>query len=333
MLRSAFPDVRIGFLVGSWSAPVLQDHPDVDRLHFFDHYFLNRREASRLARVRSHLRTRRQAIGEIRSAPYDVAIELFPRVHNAVTLLWRAQVPVRIGYTSGGFGPLLTHRLEWTASNRHVSQYHIDLLRLLPLGEYDVSQARVVIPSVESGRFLDESASAGLERRGYVVFHVGAGDAFRQWQQEKWRELARCLARDGYRIAFTGSGEAEEAAAAKVISGLESCVNLCGRLSWAGFVAAIEHAAALVCVDTVAQHVASGFDTPCVVITAGRHPQLWRPMHERHKVAINPVPCIPCYRRGGCEGMECITRVSAGEVYEAVTDLIGTGGPPRSSAQ
>ena len=41
-IKTAFPDAEIGFLIGSWSREVLADHPLVARLHFVDHWKLNR---------------------------------------------------------------------------------------------------------------------------------------------------------------------------------------------------------------------------------------------------------------------------------------------------
>lgn len=41
--------------------------------------------------------------------------------------------------------------------------------------------------------------------------------------------------------------------------------------------------------DTIAQHVASAFDKPTVVIANGR-PYIWHSMHECHKVVMNQLP-------------------------------------------
>ena len=61
---------------------------------------------------------------------------------------------------------------------------------------------------------------------------------------------------------------------------------------------------------------------PCVVVTMGVAPHQWYPMHMAAKVLIENVDCIPCYRRGGCEGMECLREVSVSRVYKAVKEIL-----------
>ena len=38
---------------------------------------------------------------------YEIAIDTYHFIQNSIPLLWLARIPIRIGYTSGGFGPLL----------------------------------------------------------------------------------------------------------------------------------------------------------------------------------------------------------------------------------
>jgi ADP-heptose:LPS heptosyltransferase len=317
-LKSAFPGVRIGFLGSSWAIRIVEQHSLVSRTHIFDHFFLNRRPLPRREKLRSHIRTGKQALKEIREASYDVAIELLPRMHNTVPMFWQAGIPIRIGYRSGGFGHLLTHSLEWEDVNQHASAYHMDLLRFLPIGEEHLSNTCAVLPSSDADRL----SSVGIDTSRLAVFHPQAGVAFKQWRADKWRELARICSADGYQVAFTGSGADQEAEVSSIIDGIDGCINLCNRLNWDEFISTIEHARFVVCVDTVAQHVASAFNTPCVAIIPGPNPHIYRPAHERHKVLLEQVDCVPCFRPYGCEGMECIRNVETSRVYDAIRELL-----------
>lgn len=335
-LKSVYPQAQIGFLVGSWSQSLLQDHPLVDHLHFLDHWAHNRAGITKRRKMQQYLRTRRIALKQIRATGYDTAIDLYWNFPNTLPLLWQAKIPVRIGYESGGFGPLATQSLEFGDKRLHASQRYLDLLKALPLGNaFSDAEHRLqpVLPPLDTAdpgvaKFEAALQVAGLRKKEYVVFHTGAADSFRDWPALRWRDLASSLLAEGRTLVFTGTGAADEARVREITDGLTGCINLCSRLPWTGFVAAIAGAQMLVCVDTVAGHVASATDTPCAVLTAGRWPYLWRPLGPKTRVLMSPVPCAPCHRNHGCVKMDCLRDVSVNAVYEAVQALLpvfGTG--------
>ena len=331
VIKSAYPQARIGFLVGSWSQSILQNHPLVDEVHLLDHWAHNRAAISKRKKFQQYLRTRRKALREIRAARYDAALDFYWNFPNTLPLLHQAKIPIRVGYESGGFGPLATHPLEFGDKRLHASQRFLDLVKALPLiGSASESASACltpVLPPVNEqdagvASFEVELRAAGLQGKDYLVFHVGAADSFRDWPSSRWRELAQTLIAQGHRLIFTGTGDKDEARIREIQEGLSGCVNLCSRLKWSGFVAAIARARLLICVDTVAGHIAAATETPCVVITAGRWPYLWRPLGPNTRVLMHSVPCAPCHRNSGCGGMECIQNVTVSAVCQAGQALL-----------
>ncbi|MBI5016171.1 MAG: glycosyltransferase family 9 protein [Deltaproteobacteria bacterium] len=327
VLKSAFPSVRVGMLVGSWSAALLAEHPLVNRIHVFDHCLANRGAATAFAKVRRHWMSRATALAEIRAVGYDTAVDLYSYFPNFIPLLWRAGVPVRIGYTSGGFGPLLTHPVPFVQAQKHESEYQSNLLRVLPVPEDAFERRRGTLPGapeeavVQAERFLSESL---IGDGAYRVLHLGtAGSRRREWPPHLWRSLAKKLVRDGHRLVFTGQGERERTQIQAVIEGLPSCVNACDRLGWWGFVETLRRAAVVYSVETSAGHLAATFDTPCVSLYSGMHDRdRWRPKGRFCRLLTWPAPCSPCYNRRGCEGMECIRLLPVDEVYRAGEELV-----------
>ena len=329
VLREVFPEAEIGFLAGSWAQPILSAHPGVARVHFLDHWMLNRAAFSKQEKLHRYLKTRKQALREIRAAGYDAAIDLMWNLPNTLALLWQASVPVRIGYGSGGFGPLATHCLPLRDDRLHVTQRHLALLKVLPLGaRADVPLApalpRPSAEAVAAAARAFQAAGVQFQARRYLVFHVGTGASLKEWPPEKWRALAERLAGPDRIIAFTGSGARDHALIAQSMDGLSDCVNLCDRLPWPSFVAAIAQARLVVCVDTVAAHVAAAMGTPCQVLFTGQWPYLWRPVGPEAHVLMKPVPCAPCHRSRGCAGMECLRNVTVKTVTEAAQALLLT---------
>ena len=44
----------------------------------------------------------------------------------------------------------------------------------------------------------------------------------------------------------------------------------------------------------------------------------------------HPVPCAPCYRSRGCEGMECVRLVDVEEVHDVVEKVLRMSYPQRA---
>lgn len=315
LLRAVWPETEIGLLVGSWSRMVLQGHPAVSRVHVLDHWKLDRSGAGPLERLRRYAATRRQALREIREAGYDVAVETYPFFPNAIPLLRQAGIPVLAGYTSGGFGALLTHPLPWTDSDRHVAEHHRDLLRALDPRFTRPAELRSSLPEWPAA----SSLPAGLAPGGYLVLHMGAGLALKEWPREKWSALVERLLAEGHTLVFTGKGEGQGEEADRVIAGRERCHNLCDRLGWGDFVRTLAEARGVVTVDSVAGHLAAAADTPTVVLTSGMNRVAqWRPLGDAALPVSHPVPCAPCHRSRGCPEMTCVRGISVEEVLEAV---------------
>jgi len=332
-LHAAYPQAEFGFLIGSWSLPVLEGHPLVTRRHVFDHWMQSRASAPRREKWRVHRRTRAPALREIRAVGYDLAIDLYWNMPNTLPLLWQARIPVRVGYGSAGFGPLATHCLELSEARDHVLERHRVLLGLLLVDAHCLSLMRPTLPPASSQTLADVTArlrEMGVNQENYVVFHPGASARFKEWPEQKWRALALGLTGAGCDIVFTGHGASEEAMIQRIIRGVPGCASLCGRISWQGVVGVIQQARLLACVDTVAGHIAGAVGTPSAVLTAGPSPYLWKPTGAPSRVLMAPVPCAPCHRNYGCTGMECLRDLDVEQALDACSRLIR---PPSAAGE
>ncbi|MBI1920694.1 MAG: glycosyltransferase family 9 protein [Geobacter sp.] len=318
VLKNLFPDARLGFLVGSWSKCVIEGHPHISWIHTLDHPKLNRSPVSRIEKFRRYANQRRKALAEIKAVGYDVAVELLPYFANTIPLLWQAGIPVRVGYTSGGYGSLLTHPLDWVTDNRHIAENHFDLLRFLGASDerhkallhYDLPQ-----------NYCESAADAPVGGK-YLVVHMGSGAESKNWLAEKWRQLVIRLVEEGNTVVFTGSSQKEDAEIQRVSEGVTNCVNLCGKLNWPQFVDVIRHAGILISVDTVAGHLAAAFDKKAVVIFNGvNNISQWRPYGEQIRVVTCVADCSPCYLPRGCMPMSCIRNVEVDEVFDQYLQL------------
>jgi len=321
VLQRAFPEVEIGFLAGSWSRGLLELFPDIAHIHAFDHFLLNRQARTTAEKFRAHRQSFRQASREIRDLHYDVAVETFYFLQNAIPLLWRAGVPARIGYTSGGLGPLLTHPLDWKYQNQHALAYHLQLLSFL--GIHEPVPARLVWPP----RKASSAPAVVSPEKNDVIIHSGGGAGFRAWPLERWRVVVKALSERGHRMIFTGLGASEAKNIEAITRDIPNCLNLCDQLDWAQFIRVIEGARLLVGIESVAGHLAAAADVPSVLVYTGTvNPITFGPLSEKARLLTFPVPCSPCFLSNGCAGMECVRNLGAETVLDACRQALAPAG-------
>jgi heptosyltransferase-2 len=318
-LRERFPDAELGFLAGSWSAPILHDARDeIARVHTIDHHRLAR-SGDRKVRMRQHVETARTAIREIRAVGYDVAIDFHPFFPNAGFTLWRAGVPVRIGWTSGGLGAFFTHGVRRIDADRHVIDYHQDLLAIVaPETQPTPGCLRPVYFRTGPASPLPAPLSDG---RPYVVLHTGTGAKAKEWQDAKWISVAQSLAAAGKRILVVGAGAREGHRNRMIAAAVPGVIDLTNTLDWPHLVSVVEHCEALVCLESVAGHIAASFGRPVVSIMPGMNNRnQWGPLTPQAALVTHPTPCAPCHR-AGCKYMYCVAGVMASDVTAAVMEL------------
>lgn len=319
-LHQALPGVSIGILSGSWNQKVFEGHPLVRWFHAVDHWKANRSGASLASRWLRYRQTLRREIETMGAIGYEAAVDLYAYYPNFAPTLAAAKVPVRVGFVSGGKGPLYTDGLGWTPGT--IFDDHVAVLRRIAPG---LAQAEK--PSFNLGAIEPAAVSAfeatmrehGLREGMYAVMHVGAGLRHKEWPIEHWIAVARRLSDDGVRIVLTGSGASEGARARIIRDAVPTAVDLSDRLTWGEFRCVIANAVAMLTIDTVAMHVAAAEDTPCVAVVSGVDSSgRWTAALDQRDVLTHRTPCAPCFRSRGCATMECVRGVTPDSMLNAL---------------
>lgn len=312
LIKNKDPHIQIGVVVGSWASEIVKDHPLIDFVHFFDHWKVNRSDLSKFQKIKKTRKMSQTLISELKEIQYDVSLECSFHFPHTIFATYRAQIPVRLGYISGGFGPLLTHPFYWEEKNQSAIFYSLALLEKV-----------FFLEEKKLKPFLKEGKTDRDLPKDYIVIHMGSGNPIKQWPIEKWKELCRRWSRQGHFLVFTGKGKREKQAIEEVTQGLENCLDLSEKLSWEESVAVVKRARLLVSVDTGLGHAASASETPAIHLYTGIHPlRLWAPLGSKKTVLTHFVPCHPCHRGKGCESMSCIREISVDEVDAALNKKI-----------
>jgi ADP-heptose:LPS heptosyltransferase len=307
-LRQRYPNVEIGMIVSSWAKAAIKDVNIVDHIHVVDHWWVSRANLTKREKKKRFFKTRDTAICEIRAIGYDIAIDLYPFFPPAHPLFFKARIPVRVGFTSGGFGPLLTHPVSWSDADLPIAEQFRPLLNAWhPYRHFSAMELR-------PRRLRDTLVPPPPQLTSanpYIVLHPGAGATYKEWGVDRWHKAIDQIQKawPAYRIVLTGAGAVEEMVARELHQSFPGLINLVGRVGWEPFVTTIANAKAVVCPDTAAGHVAALFDVPVVSIFTGTNNALqWRPYTDKLNVLIQPVVCAPC-NGPGCTSMMCIRGV------------------------
>ena len=225
LLKRLYPGCRVGFLVRSYPASVVEMAPDVDVVHLMG----NGESVNRMTR-------------RLKSAKYDVAIALFPDFRIA-RVLKSASVPLRAGIAYRWYSVLFNyrHREHRKLNVKHEVEYNLSLTynafrhdgdwsdyitleELFPLNFRVPEEVRL-----EAETILQDGE---LKNSKLIAIHPGGGGSAHRWSQEKYCELVRDLRgfRDVKMIITGGIGEERLCRNVSEAAGARG-LNLCGKVS------------------------------------------------------------------------------------------------------
>ena len=160
---------------------------------------------------------------------------------------------------------------------------------------------------------------------GAAVVHPGAKSPQRRWPAARYAAVARALAGHGHEVVVTGS-PAEVPLARRVAraAGLPPAAVLAGRTGLEELAALVAAARVVVSGDTGIAHLATGYQTPSVVLFGPVPPGLWGPPHRpQHRVLWRPVPATAAARDSGPGPHPALRAISVAEVVAAALALAG----------
>ncbi len=318
ILKHAFPGIKVGFLMGSWSKMVLENHPLVDRVHVIDHWFASRESKPMCYKILNYLQQRRDVIHEIKKEHYDVAVDLRLWFPDLTGVLYEAKIPYRIGYDRLGSAPLLTHVLNFRPGRKHEAIWQAELLRFLPIAEESYAFQRQSLPPGDVKCKAEVKALLGGDSKRYRILHVGSSQQNREWPKANWQALTQRILQENCLLVFTGKGQYEKHLILEIIDGVPNCLDVCNKLSWDGLVELVKGAELVYCVETSVGHIAAAVGTPGVALYGGTvDPSHWKPYSDQCVLAYAPLACSPCFRKKGCKTMDCLRELSVDAVFEA----------------
>jgi ADP-heptose:LPS heptosyltransferase len=178
---------------------------------------------------------------------------------------------------------------------------------------------------------LDRILRQGEAGNGLLAVNINASDLMleRRWPLERFGEVARHFARQGYLILFVGSAD-ERSYVQGLLDRLhdvsDRTANVCGSFTLSEFFALLETCDTLLTGDTGIMNFAYALQVPTVSLWGPCSPIQYHVENESTRAIWKPVYCSPCVHRfltPPCRGNNvCMALIKAGEVIAAVEDLL-----------
>ena len=321
----AAPGGAVDLVVGSWNAEIARAIPGISRVETLDAAWLTREGAGlSVPRLLAHA-------WRWRARRYDLAINFEPDVRSNL-LLAAAGAGVTAGFVSGGGGPLLDVGLPYDPRAKTTDNHRRLVAAALGAG---LVKPR---PSTAALKLPDDARRRAAEllrgrRMPLVGVHASGGRAVKQWDPERFAEVASRLAREHQATVVLTGTDADRRVVEIVRRRLPpaAAIDLAGMADLLTLAAIIERLDVYITGDTGPMHMAAAVGTPVVAIFGPSDPARYAPSDLMHQVLRIDLPCAPCNRirlpPARCTGgtPDCLRGVGADAVYRAAVAALTAG--------
>jgi heptosyltransferase-1 len=315
-LRRSFPSAKIDWLVSARHREILDLVPVIDRrLVFHDAAFVS-------------------AIRELRSARYDVALDLQGLIKSAA-LARSSGAPRVVGFSSRYARERLARLFYSDAydpgrggiydprETRHVVEINLSLLETIGL---TVARPEFPIDHVNSDAARQAAALTGGR---YAILNPGAAWPNKRWPPARFAALARALRERRGIASVVLWGPGEEPLAQEIVAAAPGAAVLAPKTTIADLVALARGSALIVSGDTGPMHVAAALGVPVVGIFGPTRPSRNGPLAAADVTVTRDTTCQCHHLRRCTRDRMCLEDIEVDEVLRAVerrlSDVPGRG--------
>ncbi len=306
-LKISYPNVKVFLLTGSWNKSLLTNSNVFEGLFYYDHWRSNRSDSRFKNKLIRNVISLLKVRNELKNYKFDASIDTYNFYPNSAFLLYICNIPYRLGWKNGGYSGFYNKSINFNMKNKSMALYHIEIIsKIFKKLQFDGS----IYPIFNDLR--DQPAHGR-----YCVIHPGTGDKKKQWDLDKWQGLIHKIHNFYDNIYITGVGDDEYNLATK-LKLYPNVYILVNELSISEFSNLLKNASLLLCMDSLAAHLAAPYKTNTIIIsTAINYTELWKPLNEKVLIVKDSsLTCSPCI--SGCETMECIKNISIDDVMRHV---------------
>ena len=330
-IRQAWPGTAIDILVFDGTQGVIAANPDIRRIHVVP------QRPGLLRHLAFVLRLARR---------YDIALSLVPgdrpTLYAFLAGRWRAGLLLDTPKERWK-RRFLDRWLPFDEYNTHTLRMHLALADVLGI----VARSEVVVSWRTEDEQRVDTLLASDHPQPLAVLHTYPKFNYKMWRPEGWIEVARWLAARGFRLALSGSPDADEVAYVGALAQYmpPDTLNLAGKLALSATGCLLSRARLYVGPDTALTHMAAGLGVPTVAFYGPTDPVKWGPWPKAYAGTGNPwrrlgsqavehvrliqgnAPCAPCLKEG-CERhvasfSDCLQELAPARIIAAIENVLG----------
>lgn len=331
-LRHAFPHATIGWLIEErWAellcaprtprcGPRSPQRPLVDWVHMVDlkgwrKFLFSIPTLEGIARVWN----------DIRSARYEVAVDLQGAIRSAVLARWSGAAVVYGSQEPRERPAALWYARQATTRGAHVIEQTLSIVEALTGTNVNPEPVEFPADCAAEEKIEQQLRRAGISE--FAILNPGAGWGAKQWPADRYGTVARALAKCGLQ-SVVNYGPGEEDLAREVETSSEGDARSF-QCSISELVALTRRARLFVGGDTGPLHLAAALRVPVVAIFGPTDPKRNGPYGTRSVVLRNPESRTTHERNARPD--EAMLSITAEAVVEAARNLLvgSTGGAAR----
>ncbi|MEE4376479.1 MAG: lipopolysaccharide heptosyltransferase I [Candidatus Competibacteraceae bacterium] len=319
VLRNAWPDAHIAWLVEPAARDLLRHNPRLDEVIVWPKQ--EWRQMWRDRRYPELFRRTRQFAKELRQRRFDLVLDLQGLLKSGV-LARLTGAAKRIGLGSReGSQYLMTQVLSRHANDRRIGSEYLHLARTLGL-EPDDFRMDIAIAQTDADHALRQRHESGINTP-YAVFCPFTTRPQKHWFTDHWAQLARLLPDQlGLPAVLLGGPNDRQAAAEIIRTSAGGLVNLTGETTLGQTAALIGGAQLVIGVDTGLTHLGIALNVPTIALFGSTRPYL-DPAMPKATILYHPLPCSPCRRHPTCDGaFTCMRMLTPDSVLATAQRLL-----------
>ena len=316
-LRRSFPDAKISWLVRPEFAPLLENHPHLDKIITFDRKILSKVYFSLKA-----LGALNSLIKELRQSKFDAVFD-FQGLFRSAILAWLSGCKKRFGMANSREMAHLfyTHKIKQDSDSIHLVDFYLKIAEAAGANNTDVE---FILPSIpEAANAVDKLLeSRNIQSGQYVVLVPGSAHIDKCWLAERFAQLADKIS-SKFNLPIVAIGTNSEKIRVEEINKLTDTkiIDFAGQTSLKELIELMRSAKLVISNDTGPGHIASALGTPLVMMYSWSNPARIAP-YGRPECMVARDP----YSRGmeikSDNPKHSVINITVDEVFEKVCEQL-----------
>lgn len=309
VLRRAYPDAQIDYLVDEKLADVVSYNPNIDNVLTID----KKGKDNSIGAIYRYTH-------RLSKNNYDLLINLHPNERTSF-LCAATKAKRKVGASHKLFGLFFDQTIKLN-KRIHAADMYLDVLKQLGITTDLVNDGLQMPVGEEAELFVQDFYSAhGVKSVDRLIgFNIGSAVLTKRWAGERFAQVADYFANKGYKIVFFGGSMDIELVQDAVKYMQTKPIIATGEFNLQQLAAAMQRCALIVTNDSGPMHVAISQGVPIVAMYGPSIPDLYGPYTDKAVIVRSNPICHGCEQTGmkhKCEDMQCMRNLTVEQVIEA----------------